>query len=469
MGQKMTVEYDLVVIGASSAGIAAAKAAARYHARVALIQQGETYNSLPACISLLQQRAKQYCAETDPAPDFHEIAQFLQLLTLQQQQIDRFDRLASLGIDVIAKSGAFYRKPRLGFAVADRTLSARAYLIAMSLDVLDSNEWAIAKFPNRLAQLSEINHLLILGASPESVAIAQALVKLGKRVTLVEEGSTILADQPAVDPALAYHLQIQLEADGVKLLTQCQVRQLAQTSGQASLQIEGQTITADVVLHGNPDRQLNTTKLAADALNLGVAKVRWDQQQVMVDRCSRASRKVYVCQPPLSHHNPQAWEKQAIAATHHALKLPWGPKPQSPAMITVLTNPELVAIGLTEAQAKQQYGKRFYVLQRPLNHLLKAQVLGQNVGLCKLIVRSNGTIVGAHLLGSQATEWSTVLALAIQQKMTITAIADVALPCPTMAEILRQTAVDYRFQVRRSDLWRYGLEEFFAWRRYWAK
>lgn len=306
----MAVEYDLVVIGASSAGIAAAKTAARYHARVALIQQGETNDPLPACLSLLQQQAARYCPKTDTAPDFREIAQFLQLLLLQQQAIDRFDGLAALGIDVISDSGAFHRKPRLGFAVADRTLSARAYLMTMCLDTLDSHEWSIAQFPDRLAQLSEINHLLILGASPESVAIAQALVKLGRRITLVEEGATILADQPTIDPALAYHLQTQLEADGVRIFTQCHVTQQSQSAGSVTIQVAGQRITADAVLQGKPDRRLNTGKLAPDALNLHAAKVRWDQQQVMVDRCSRAARKVYICQMPWPHQSSQIWENK---------------------------------------------------------------------------------------------------------------------------------------------------------------
>ena len=124
----MTVDYDLVVIGASSAGIAAAKTAARYHARVALIQQGETYNALPACLRLLQQAS----AATQP-PNFAQLADRLDRLTLQQQAIDSLDGLASLGIDAIADSGAFYRKPRLGFGVGDRRLTARAYLVAMDL------------------------------------------------------------------------------------------------------------------------------------------------------------------------------------------------------------------------------------------------------------------------------------------------------------------------------------------------
>jgi Pyridine nucleotide-disulphide oxidoreductase, dimerisation domain len=85
-----------------------------------------------------------------------------------------------------------------------------------------------------------------------------------------------------------------------------------------------------------------------------------------------------------------------------------------------------------------------------------------------LLVRSNGTIVGAHLWGAQATEWAPLLALAMQQGTPIGAIGQLVFPSPTLAEVVGQLAIEFQFQSRRSSLWRYGLEEFFAWRRYWA-
>jgi pyruvate/2-oxoglutarate dehydrogenase complex dihydrolipoamide dehydrogenase (E3) component len=419
----MTVDYDLVVIGASSAGIAAAKTAARYQARVALIQQGETYNALPACLRLLQQAS----ADRQP-PDFALLAQRLQLLALQQSAIDSFDGLASLGIDVIADSGAFYRQPRLGFGVGDRTLTARAYLVAMSLGEVDRADWSLENLPQQLAQLGDVKQLHIHGGSPESLAIAQALVRLGIDVTLVGAG----CDPQVIDGAIGDRLQAQLEADGVRWVTAAAV---------------------SVQLSGDGDRALALPKLGPEGLNLGAAKVRWNREKIFVDRHHRATRKVYVCSSRSPAQCPQRWEKQAIALAHHALQLPWGQKYPPLPITTVLTNPEAVTIGLTEAQAKQQYGQRLVVLEQPLNQALQAQSVGQTVGFIKLLVRSNGTIVGAHLWGDQATEWSPILALAMQQGM---------------AEILGQMAIEYQFQSRRSDLWRYGLEEFFAWRRYWA-
>jgi pyruvate/2-oxoglutarate dehydrogenase complex dihydrolipoamide dehydrogenase (E3) component len=434
----MTVEYDLVVIGASSAGIAAAKTAARYHARVALIQQGETDNPLPACLKLLQQAS----AAAQP-PDFSQLAQRLQLLTRQQAAIDSFDGLASLGIDVIADSGAFYRKPRLGFGVGDRTLTARAYLVAMSLGAVDRADWSLENLPQKLAQLGDVKQLPIHGGSPESVAIAQALARLGIDVTLVAAG----CDPDVIDAAIGDRLQAQLEADGVRWVT---------------------TVDGPVQLSGDADRALALAKLGPEGLNLGAAQVRWNREKICVDRHHRATRKVYVCSSRSSAQSPQRWAKQAIAATHHALQLPWGQKYPPLSITTILTNPEAVSIGLTEAQAKRQYGQRLVVLEQPLNQALKAQAIGQTVGFVKLLVRSNGTIVGAHLWGDQATEWASILALAMQQGIAIGAIGQLAFPSPTLAEVLGQLAIEFQFQSRRSHLWRYGLEEFFAWRRYWA-
>jgi pyruvate/2-oxoglutarate dehydrogenase complex dihydrolipoamide dehydrogenase (E3) component len=423
----MTVEYDLVVIGSSAAGIAAAKTAARYHARVALIQQGETYNRLPACLSLLQQAA------AHPAPiDWPAVAQRMQLLALQQAAIDSFDNLAALGIDVIADSGTFYRKPRLGFAVGDRTLTARAYLITLSLGTVDDADWSLENLPDRLALLADVKQLLLLGASPESVAIAQALARSGVDVTLAA-------------------LQTAIEADGVRLLTDAPT-----------------TTEADVQLLGIGDRPLATTKLGPEGLNLGAAKVRWNQAKILVDRQGRASRQVYICSSQSPTQSPQAWATQAIARTHHALQLPWGQKFPPLPMTTVLTNPAAVSIGLTEPQARRQYGQRIVVLEQPLNQLLQAQAIGQTVGFVKLLVRSNGTIVGAHIWADQATEWAPIVVLAMQQRIPITAIGQLVFPSPSLAEILGQMAIAFQHQSRRSNLWRYGLEEFFAWRRYWA-
>jgi pyruvate/2-oxoglutarate dehydrogenase complex dihydrolipoamide dehydrogenase (E3) component len=209
----MPVDYNLVVIGSSTAGILAAKTAVQQRARVALVTQDEPWDALPSCLAYLK-------SLTLPV-DWTQVARYFELICAQQQAQDSTDRLASLGIDVIAGTGSFRgRSGRRTFHVADRILTAHRYQVATSLEQADpdQDDWTIASFPAQLAKLADVEHLLILGSSRSAVAIAQALVRLGIAVTLVTETKSILPD--TIAPILANNIKAQLEADGVKIYTQ---------------------------------------------------------------------------------------------------------------------------------------------------------------------------------------------------------------------------------------------------------
>jgi pyruvate/2-oxoglutarate dehydrogenase complex dihydrolipoamide dehydrogenase (E3) component len=210
----MPVDYNLIVIGSSTAGILAAKTAVQQRARVALVTQDEPWDALPSCLAYLK-------SLTLPV-DWTQVARYFELICAQQQAQDSTDRLASLSIDVIAGTGSFRRRSgRRTFHVNDRVLTAHRYQVATSLHQPNpdqDDDWTIASFPTQLAKLADVQHLLILGSSRNAVAIAQALVRLSIAVTLVTETKSILPDPIA--PILANNIKAQLEADGVKIYTQ---------------------------------------------------------------------------------------------------------------------------------------------------------------------------------------------------------------------------------------------------------
>jgi pyruvate/2-oxoglutarate dehydrogenase complex dihydrolipoamide dehydrogenase (E3) component len=209
----MPVDYNLIVIGSSTAGILAAKTAVQQRARVALVTQDELWDALPSCLA--------YLKSLTPPVDWTQVARYFELICAQQQAQDSPDRLASLGIDVIVGTGSFRRRSgRRTFHVADRVLTAHRYQVATSLPKTnsDQDDWTIASFPTQLAKLADVQHLLILGSSRNAVAIAQALVRLGIAVTLVTETGSILPD--TIAPILVNNIKAQLEADGVKIYTQ---------------------------------------------------------------------------------------------------------------------------------------------------------------------------------------------------------------------------------------------------------
>jgi choline dehydrogenase-like flavoprotein len=435
----MTVEYDLVVIGATPAGIAAAQTAARYHARVALIEQPSDSFPWSRLLSLLQQATR-----SPQPPNFAQITDRLALLCQHQAAIADLDALAILGIDVIRGSGALVRKPRLGLDIGDRILVARAYLVTLSVGAEHPDDWRWETMLEHLGALEQALHVGLVDTSPASLAIAQALVRLGKRVSVATPDWPMLG-RPMLEGVGRDRLQARLEADGVEFITQ---------------------LPDDVELTLPPltDRPWNRRPLGPEGLNLGAARVRWQQQEIIVDRWGRASRPVYVCADAAGLPDEPTWEKRAIAATHHALNLPWEQEYRSVPMTQIPTQPTAIALGLTLTQAQQRHGTGIMTLQQSWNDPIQPD----RSGVCRLLVRPNGTIVGAQVWADQAAEWVPMLSLMMQQRISLSAIGQVAFPNASQASVLSDLAADFRHQRRRSRLWRYGLEEFFAWRRYWG-
>lgn len=132
--------------------------------------------------------------------------------------------------------------------------------------------------------------------------------------------------------------------------------------------------------------------------------------------------------------------------------------------------PELASLGLTEPEAIQRYGKDVLIVRQFHKTLPKAQIQGEITGFCKVITRRNGTILGAHLVGSKASELIGPIALAMQQNLKISALAQQIYPSPTFGEIVPQTAIEWqRLKLaqnhRLQDFW----ESWFRLRRSWSK
>jgi pyruvate/2-oxoglutarate dehydrogenase complex dihydrolipoamide dehydrogenase (E3) component len=437
----MAVDYNLVVIGGSLAGIEAAKAAASYQARVALVQQDETWDALPACVMFLRELADglrlteghrapalQDCGLIDqacpPIVDWPQAAQYFQLLCDQQAAAYTPDRLASLGIDVIAGAGTFRRKPRFGFAIAGRSLRANAYLLAPSIDPampdwdetplahLDPDvlnhipHWTMATLPQQLARLDPVRRLLIVGGSPETVAIAQSLAKLGIQVTLLVAGGILPTE--VFEPETVKLLQAQLAIDGVQVLVDWQIHQLHPPQDQA------------IVVKAS--RAGQSQELTIDALCIGFTarpgeRMNRSHRRLEHRRSShrRSDGRGRIADCGYRGGDRSVWVQAARSTALSALKwLNDWPVPPRLAINTVMTSPTLVTIALKSADRR-----RIDQLQRPLYTQLKAQLHDQTTGFCQLRVWADGKIVGADLCGAAAEEWAGTIALAIQQGLTI--------------------------------------------------
>jgi pyruvate/2-oxoglutarate dehydrogenase complex dihydrolipoamide dehydrogenase (E3) component len=480
----MAVDYDLVVIGATSAGIHAAVKAAQLKARVALVtQQVSTIATVVGYRPLLQvartvqqvERAQQLGIIPRTAIlNSNELGQqaesWAKATTRALSDRDSFPVVAAQGVEIVDGSGGFYRKPTLGFEVAARSLRSRRYLLT------PASQPAIPKISGlhetgyltaddllpKLALLPKQSKLILLGYGSTAVELAQALNLIGFQVVLVTASDRLLPQQ---DVEITQLIQALLEAEGIQIFTHAVISQI-RSNHKKWVEIGTTTLEADEII-------LATEKVPQTAgLNLAAAGVHLNKSAIVLDsRLRTTNPKVYACTnlPFLAGNTiPGLEQRYADLAVRNALFAPFGSKQYSdllPAGV-VATNPTCAWIGMTEASARSRYGKNVVILQQELQIITQAQLQGKTTGLCKLILRCDGEIVGAAIVGTDAQEWIGAIALAMQQKIPLQKLAQLPLPSPSFAEILQQTAQTWNQQrLAKNNLWQDVLTAWFNWRR----
>lgn len=474
----MTVDYDLIIVGGAAVGRYAAARANQLGARVALIEPPSPSSSLVLSLltqvnQALRQQAclQQWGYQLDGTAKWNWSQTLQWAETLAETQAisiaapHSLMQLTAAGVEVMRAEGAFCRQPQLGFMVGKRLLRGRNYLLAPRVEAtIPPIEGLAAIQVATLNSDSRSNfwptlprQVLILGSDPRGIELAQVLNRLGTQVTLIVSSEQLL---PQEDPEAAFLVQAILEAEGVTVLTQTQVSQVRAIDDQIWVQVGNRAITTEaMVLATKPHLRLA-------CLNLEAAGVKWQPEGIRVNRkLQTTTSRIYACGESLGGYVSAALDQhEADVALHNALFLPTQSVDYSRIPWTLFTDPTLVRIGLTESQARKLYGNDVLVAQQPVQFLTTAQLSNDSNGFLKLIASHKGEILGAHAIAPQAQEWIGILALAMQQRLPLKALAQLPQPSPTFAELIQQTAAQLQ-QQRRREWQRELLETWFNFRR----
>jgi pyruvate/2-oxoglutarate dehydrogenase complex dihydrolipoamide dehydrogenase (E3) component len=474
----MAVEYDLVILGGTVVAREAAIAAAAVKARVALVEPfppnaggrpEALYHAMLAQTGQAFQPGLMRLFEAPPQPTWPQVVAWTTTAIENLEQGRSPAILSAQGVDVITGGGEFCRLPKLGFVVQGRTLRSRHYLIATgsrtAIPEIPGLSTTQPLTPEDLWQaperLQDIESLLILGSDPLAIALAQQFNRLGIQVMLVLEEAQLL---PQEDPEVAALVLAILEAEGVGVLTRTAITQVRQLEGKNWVQAGTQALETDAILIATGQQPL------VQGLNLEGVGVRCNDHGVWVnEKLQTTQPRIYACGSVI---RGDAHPAVAIAEAHRVLKntlglplfkmryehIPWA----------VLTDPPLARVGLTEPQAREVYGQDVTVSRQYFKTLPKAQAQNTATGLCKLIARRNGTLLGLHLVGAGAEEVINIGMLAMQRGDRVQTLAGMPVTIPSHAEILQQTAQnwvrDYTSKFRL-DL----LDNWFDLRRSWSK
>jgi pyruvate/2-oxoglutarate dehydrogenase complex dihydrolipoamide dehydrogenase (E3) component len=515
----MTVEYDLIVIGGSIAGIYAAVAAVHLNARVALVENEQLHTNLLGYGALYAQALTQvgrvreqvrdapqfgiYSSHPDsvdpqqvPSVQFTEALQWAHAVVSNSSEQNSPAVLASLGVDVISGAGEFCRRPHLGFVVNNRRLRARAYLIATGsrptvpdIDGLQTTGYLTPadiwgqglKGRLQVSQLevksSEDNLQLpnlqpttqplqgswvIIGSSPIGPELAQTLTRLNCEVTLVVNTPHILSKE---DSEASRLVQAQLEAEGVRVLTESSVTQVKQIADKKWVQAGNRAIEADEILLAT-GQQPNI-----ESLNLEGVGVKFNQQGIELnEKLQTTNSRIYACGDVAGGYQfAHIAQYEASVALKNALFMPLFKVDYRPIPWAIFCDPQLARVGLTEVQARRRYGNDVFVVRQYFKTLDKPQLLGETTGFCKIVGRHNGEILGASIVGPDASELIGAIALAIRQKIKVGAIANFPHISPTLSEVVHKTALEWRRQrLSQNKTLQNFLEGFFNFRRHWS-
>lgn len=487
----MTVEYDLIVIGSSRAGIYAALTAANLKARVALVENdsektchGALYTQAltqVGCVVKQLRDAPQFgihfpVTESTQQPQFPSIElteamEWASLVISNCSEQNSPAVLASLGVDVIKGVGEFCRLPHLGVVVNNRRIRARSYLIATNyrpiipdieglktvgyvtptdiwkegfkekllVEESSSLEQINVTPKDKLSQLQPSINWVIIGGTVTSIELAQTLSRLSCNVTLVVAESHILSKE---DPEASVLIQAQLEAEGIRILTESPVTQVRIIDDKKWVQAGNRAIEADEILLA-VGHELNI-----ESLNLEGVGVKFNNQGIELnEKLQTTNPKIYACGDMVRGFNYEHIAKyQASIALKNALFAPFFKVNYQGIPSAIFSEPQLARVGLTEAIARNRYGKDVFVVRQYFKTLDKAQLLGETTGFCKIVGRQNGEILGATIVGPQASELIGAIALCIQQKIKISRIANLPHVSPTFSEIIQHTAIEWQQQ-----------------------
>jgi pyruvate/2-oxoglutarate dehydrogenase complex dihydrolipoamide dehydrogenase (E3) component len=418
--------FDLAVIGGGTAGLVAAQTAAHLRRRVLLVSEGPlggecTWNGCVPSKALIEAASVRHTAAhagrfgirvADVTVDFEGVMDHVRDVIDQIARHEDEAHLEAAGVAVRRGRATFVDARTL--EVGDDRFSCERVVVCTgsrpgvpAIDGLDG----VAYLTNEtIFELRELpRRLIVLGAGAVGLELAQAFVRLGSEVDVIDVSSAFL---PREDPEIAALMRDLLESEGIRFHLGAQPLRVARVDTGVEM------VVADAggerALRG--DQLLVATGRDANVDDLGLESigVRVGERGIGIDSRLRTSvsgvfaagdvtgtlpfTHVAAYQGRLAARN--ALTRQKAAASYRVIPS------------VTFTDPEIAHVGLTEPEARRAHGDSAHVATLPFTAVDRAVITRRPRGLIKVITSGRpvlgqaggGIILGAHIAGPGAGE-----------------------------------------------------------------
>ena len=451
-----TIEADICVIGAGSAGLSVAAGAAQLGARTVLIERdrmgGECLNT--GCVpskSLIAAAAHAQSARdgaafgvstAEPNVDFVAVHRHLREVIADIEPHDSVERFEGFGATVLRTDARFLSAGAV--LAGSTTVKARRFVIATgsrpAIPPIRGLEQALPLTNETVFGLAACPaHLAIIGGGAVGLEMAQAFRRLGAAVTVLERFSILPQDEPEA----AEVARNALGREGVALHERVAIEEVwREPDGQVRVAYRQDGAVA----------RLSATHLLVAAgrmpnvegLGLDAAGVAFGRDGITVDARLRTSRRRIfaigdVVRGPRFTH--AAAYQAGIVVRNALFALPARADYRALPRVTYL-DPEIAAVGLTEAEARGRGGP-VEVVMAGLSTNDHARTERRAEGFAKLVLGRRGRVMGVTIVAPHAGELIGLWSLVIARGLPLSAVAGMILPYPTYSELSKKVANDW--------------------------
>ena len=450
------LKADIAVIGAGSGGLSVAAGAAMLGLKVVLYEKHKmggdclNYGCVPSKAILSVAKAAQSAREAsamgvhtgDTKIDWQGVRDHVQGTIDTIAPVDSQERFEGLGVTVIREAAKFADPKTIVSATTSTT--ARRIVVATGSRAMVPPIEGLAQVPYLTNETiftapEQPEHLIILGAGPIGMELAQAFNRLGSRVTVIERGRA-LGRADAGHAALAVE---KLEAEGVRILQGHTAMKVSGETGNIS--VKAQNDAADVDVKGSHILVALGRAPVLDGLDLAAGDVSHDRSGIDVKGNLRSTS------------NSRVWAVGDVAGrgqfTHlagwhasvfvrNALFKSRSKADSLPNPAVTYTSPEVAQVGMTEADAREKFGDDVKIGHFAFDENDRAVAEGKPAGEAKLVIRK-GKLLGASIIGEGAGDVLQMVTFAMSNGLDVKSLTNFIPAYPTRGEIVKRAASAY--------------------------